>query len=60
MKAVLDLGDIVGVTGGMRRTDKGELSVQATDIQVAVPASTCRTCDFSELHAEGQLRKLLH
>ena len=35
MKAVLDLGDILGVTGGIRRTDKGELSVTASSLQAS-------------------------
>ena len=34
LKSLLDIGDIVGVQGGIRRTDKGELSVVATSIEV--------------------------
>ncbi|KAA6417056.1 MAG: lysyl-tRNA synthetase [Trebouxia sp. A1-2] len=34
LKAFLDIGDIVGVTGPMKRTDKGELSVAAQDLQI--------------------------
>ncbi|KAK9800766.1 hypothetical protein WJX73_009472 [Symbiochloris irregularis] len=34
MKVVLDMGDIVGATGGIRRTDKGELSVTANSLQI--------------------------
>ena len=34
LKALLDTGDIVGVTGPMKRTDKGELSIVAQDFQV--------------------------
>ena len=30
----LDIGDIVGVQGGIRRTDRGELSVTADSLQV--------------------------
>jgi len=29
---MMDVGDFVGVTGGMKRTDKGELSVAANNI----------------------------
>lgn len=36
LKTVLDLGDIVGVTGGIRKTDRGEVSVTATSIQVSL------------------------
>lgn len=38
LKANLDIGDIVGVRGGMRRTDRGELSVTADSLQVHRPA----------------------
>ena len=34
LKTYLDIGDIVGVHGGIRRTDKGELSVTATSVEV--------------------------
>lgn len=34
LKTYLDIGDIVGVTGPMKRTDKGELSVVAQDLQI--------------------------
>ncbi|KAJ9534274.1 hypothetical protein QJQ45_007049 [Haematococcus lacustris] len=34
MKATVDVGDIVGASGGIRRTDKGELSVVVTSLQV--------------------------
>ena len=34
MKTLLDIGDIVGVTGPMKRTDKGELSIVAQELQV--------------------------
>jgi lysyl-tRNA synthetase, class II len=34
MKSLVDLGDIVGCAGGIRRTEKGELSVQATNLQL--------------------------
>jgi hypothetical protein len=36
LKALLDIGDIVGAEGGIRRTDKGELSVVASSVQVLV------------------------
>lgn len=32
----MDIGDIVGVTGPMKRTDKGELSIIAEDLQVCL------------------------
>ena len=31
----MDIGDIVGATGTIKRTEKGELSVVATGIQVS-------------------------
>ncbi len=34
LQSLLDNGDIVGVTGFMKRTDKGELSVAATQVQM--------------------------
>ena len=34
VKAFLDIGDIVGVRGPMKRTEKGELSVAVQDLQV--------------------------
>lgn len=34
VKSAVDVGDIVGVTGGVKRTEKGELSVMATSMQV--------------------------
>ncbi|PNW82829.1 hypothetical protein CHLRE_06g296250v5 [Chlamydomonas reinhardtii] len=34
VKGLVDVGDIVGCTGGLKRTDKGELSVVATGLQV--------------------------
>ena len=34
LQSLLDNGDIVGVTGLMKRTDKGELSVAATQVQM--------------------------
>ena len=34
IKTLLDIGDIVGVEGGIRRTDKGELSVVADTFKV--------------------------
>ena len=34
LKANLDIGDIIGVQGGIRRTDRGELSVTADTLQV--------------------------
>lgn len=37
LKSILDNGDIIGVQGGMKRTDKGELSVAAKSIHVSVP-----------------------
>ncbi|KAK9818048.1 hypothetical protein WJX72_006286 [[Myrmecia] bisecta] len=38
LKGLIDVGDIVGVAGGMKRTDKGELSVMTTSIQVLTKA----------------------
>ncbi|KAK9840830.1 hypothetical protein WJX81_007652 [Elliptochloris bilobata] len=34
LKALVDVGDIVGVHGGVKRTDKGELSVVASQLRV--------------------------
>ena len=34
LKALVDVGDIVGVHGGVKRTDKGELSVVAARLSV--------------------------
>ena len=34
LKALVDAGDIVGAVGGLRRTEKGELSVVVTSLQV--------------------------
>ena len=36
LKTLMDIGDIVGVTGPMKRTDKGELSIVAEDLQVCL------------------------
>lgn len=36
----MDIGDIVGVTGPMKRTDKGELSIVAEDLQVSALCSS--------------------
>ena len=33
-KALVDSGDIVGVRGGIKRTDKGELSVVVQSLEV--------------------------
>lgn len=48
LKNLIDVGDIIGVTGGLRRTDKGELSVVAHKMEVrqslpgcCQPVSTC-------------------
>ena len=38
VKALVDVGDIVGATGGVRRTEKGELSVAATTLTVLTKA----------------------
>lgn len=38
LKALLDIGDIVGAEGGIRRTDRGELSVVATSIKAIFAA----------------------
>ena len=35
LKGLVDVGDIVGATGTIKRTEKGELSVVATGIQVS-------------------------
>lgn len=47
LKTLLDIGDIVGVTGPMKRTDKGELSIVAQDLQVPTiqnPAAIMLAC----------------
>ena len=41
LKQVLDNGDIIGVQGGMKRTDKGELSVAAKSIHVSLSTVIC-------------------
>jgi lysyl-tRNA synthetase, class II len=38
VKALVDVGDIVGATGGVRRTEKGELSVAADSVTVLTKA----------------------
>ncbi len=38
LKALVDVGDIVGVHGGIKRTDKGELSVVAARLTVLTKA----------------------
>lgn len=35
IKAAVDVGDIVGVSGGLKRTDKGELSVMVSNVQAS-------------------------
>jgi len=34
LKLRIDVGDIVGVEGGVKRTEKGELSVMTTKLEV--------------------------
>ena len=34
LKSLLDAGDIIGARGGMKRTEKGELSVNASQVQI--------------------------
>ena len=43
LKSILDNGDIIGVQGGMKRTDKGELSVAAQSIHVSDPSAIWTT-----------------
>ncbi len=38
LKNLVDIGDIVGATGGVKRTDKGELSVVVRQFQVLTKA----------------------
>jgi lysyl-tRNA synthetase, class II len=38
LKGSVDVGDIVGAAGGVKRTDKGELSVMANRLQVGSSA----------------------
>jgi lysyl-tRNA synthetase class II len=35
IKTTIDVGDIIGVSGGLKRTDKGELSVMVASVQVS-------------------------
>ena len=51
IKTLLDIGDIVGVEGGIRRTDKGELSVVAETFKVVYDLSqlSCICSLFVEL-----------
>lgn len=47
VQAAVDVGDIVGAVGGVKRTEKGELSVMADSLQVwgvgrAAEHATCR------------------
>lgn len=44
LKSSVDVGDIVGVSGGIKRTDKGELSVVATSMQVGSPCTAHYSC----------------
>ena len=39
LKTLMDIGDIVGVKGPMKRTDKGELSIVAEDLQVCLDST---------------------
>ena len=34
LKALIDSGDIIGARGGIKRTDKGELSIVAASVQM--------------------------
>ena len=38
VKTLLDVGDIVGASGGVRRTEKGELSVATSNLRVLTKA----------------------
>jgi len=38
LKQLIDLGDIIGVSGGLKRTEKGELSVKARSIEMLTKA----------------------
>jgi lysyl-tRNA synthetase, class II len=38
LKSIVDAGDFLGVRGGLRRTDRGELSVIAYSIEVCSPS----------------------
>lgn len=49
MKTYLDIGDIVGAEGGIRRTDKGELSVVAKSLQVTAWETLNKTAQIEQL-----------
>ena len=42
LKGLIDAGDFVGVRGGLRRTDRGELSVVVKNLQVRAPCCVLR------------------
>ena len=54
LKANLDIGDIVGVRGGIRRTDRGELRVTADTLEVCLQGGCLAGCaQHSVLKARG-------
>lgn len=68
LKALVDAGDFVGVEGGLRRTDRGELSVVVKKLQVRAvtplglhcravlpPVVHCRASLVARLHAKASL-----
>lgn len=66
LKNMVDAGDIVGVTGGIKRTEKGELSVMVKSLQVghvgaaaglwgAAQLHVCRLVAARSLHAGAQV-----
>lgn len=50
LKGLVDVGDFIGASGTMKRTDKGELSVVTKWLQVQLPCSSGDTgaCFYDE------------
>jgi hypothetical protein len=45
LKGSVDVGDIVGATGSVKRTEKGELSVVANSLQASWRVAVPRRCE---------------
>lgn len=63
LKNLIDVGDIIGVTGGLRRTDKGELSVVAAKMEVrrlVTPVREAWDCERAAVLPVRQQRRRSH
>jgi lysyl-tRNA synthetase class 2 len=55
IKATIDVGDIVGVSGGVKRTDKGELSVMVAHVQASeYPGADVQLWDVARYSGRNQ------